>query len=135
MLMHMYSVAMNSNGKINSNGVGLRAPKCKVRNSTICFLWNSIHRLLSWKGNMCFKKSFEEKLYKRVGMAWCIHSLLEELPEEGDHSVTLAETAMPSPNSLMFKTSREQREIRLKLILPLSGIILRLLRYTLHMRD
>lgn len=84
---------------------------------------------------MCFKKSFEEKLYKRVGMAWCIHSLLEELPEEGDHSVTLAETAMPSPNSLMFKTSREQREIRLKLILPLSGIILRLLRYTLHMRD
>ena len=34
-------------------------------------------------------------------------------PQDRGRSVTLAETAMPSPNPLMVKTSREQREIRL----------------------
>lgn len=47
MLMLIYTVAKNYNGKINSNGIGFCSPKCKVRNSTICFLWNSIHSPLS----------------------------------------------------------------------------------------
>lgn len=52
-------------------------------------------RGFSWKGNICFK-SFEEKLYKHVGMAWCVDSLLKELPEEGGNRAPKTEaTQLP----------------------------------------
>jgi hypothetical protein len=58
----MYAVAKNSNGKTNISRTGFCFAQCKVINSMICSLWtNSIQKLLSWKGSICFKKSFEEK--------------------------------------------------------------------------
>lgn len=80
-----------------------------------------IQSLLLWKGNICFKKFFEEKLYKHVGTACYIHSLAlrvargsrELSPQDRGHSVTLAKAATPISASLMFNTSREWREIGL----------------------
>lgn len=76
MPMPMYTVAKIPMEKPTSEKLDFVPPKCSVRNSMICCLWNSIQRPLSWKGNICLKKSFEEKPYKPVGTAWYIYSLV-----------------------------------------------------------
>lgn len=67
-------------------------------------LWTSIQRLLMERQHL-FQESFEEKVYKHVGMAWCVHSLLKELPEDGGNQG-------PKTGAIQLPWLRQQRQFQ-----------------------